>query len=85
MEIRLTTEELASNLTDVLDRVRGGERFVIECDCNEIAVLAPPVPQPGVTGRELADALRNVPRPDDTFAEDLEAIHNAQGVIGTAR
>ncbi len=63
------------DLPDILDRVRqSGERFVIESGGKPIAMLSPVAAKPGVTGRELTDALRDVPRPDDQFADDLEAI-----------
>ena len=79
---KLSTKELAADLSEILERVRGGERFVIECDGAALAVLTSPLVVPAVTGRELAEALRNVPRPDDRFADDLKAIHTAQGLSG---
>jgi antitoxin (DNA-binding transcriptional repressor) of toxin-antitoxin stability system len=85
MDPKLSAQDLADNLSEILDRVRGGERFAIECDGQVVAVLAPPTPHPEVTGRELADALRGIPRPDDAFADDLDEIHATQGLVGRPR
>ena len=78
MERTLTVADLAKSLTAVLDRVRGGERFLIECDGEAIATIAPPSPKPGITGRELAARLGDLMPPGDGFADDLEAIQAAQ-------
>ena len=42
MDATLTVRDLETGLAEVLDRVRGGERFVIERDGEVIATLAPP-------------------------------------------
>lgn len=79
METKIDAEDLADVLPNVLERIRRrGERFVIECDGEPIATLLPMPATVGISGQELADAMRDVPRPDDEFADDLEAIHNAQ-------
>jgi antitoxin (DNA-binding transcriptional repressor) of toxin-antitoxin stability system len=83
METKIDIKQLADGLFDVLNRVHeSGERFVIECEGKPVAALTPVVAKPGISGRDLADALRDVPRPDDQFADDLEAIHNAQPQLG---
>ena len=81
METKISDAELAERLADVLDRVRGGgERFVVERDGETVAILAPPAPTPGITWGEFVALLRDLPRPDDGFADDLEEIQAAQGV-----
>ena len=79
METKIDAEELADILPSVLERVRQrGERFVIECEGEPIARLAPAAGKPGITWHELAEALRDNPWPDEDFAKDLEEIHAAQ-------
>jgi antitoxin (DNA-binding transcriptional repressor) of toxin-antitoxin stability system len=70
----LTVADLATSLTEVLERVRGGERFVIERDGEVIATIAPPEGKPGITWGEFLATYHERPRPDDRFTDDLEAI-----------
>ena len=78
METRITATELAKSLSDVLNRVRyRGEKFVIERNGEPIATLAPAAPV-GITMQELAALLADLPRPDEGFADDLEAIQASQ-------
>lgn len=79
METRISATELAKSLSDILNRVRyRGERFVIERNGELIASLAPAAPVSGITMRELAALLAELPRPDEGFADDLEAIQSSQ-------
>lgn len=78
MERKLTMMELETGLAEVLARVRGGERFVVERDGEAVAVLSPPAPV--FTWGDFVVLLRTAPRPDPDFADDLEAIQAAQGV-----
>ena len=79
METRITATELAKSLSDVLNRVRyRGEKFLIVRNGEPIATLVPAAPAAGVTMRELVALLRELPPPDDRFADDLEAIQSAQ-------
>ena len=83
MEARLTEADLAARLTDVVDRARGGARFVIERNGEAVAILTPPEPEPklGITGRELLARLGDLMPPGDGFADDLEAIQASQGRV----
>ncbi|MGI8550988.1 MAG: type II toxin-antitoxin system Phd/YefM family antitoxin [Dehalococcoidia bacterium] len=81
METTITESELASNLSEILDRVRvHGEQFSIERDGEPIALLGAARPKVGPTLQELVTLLAELPRPDEDFANDLEAIHAAQGI-----
>jgi hypothetical protein len=79
METRLSEHELAAMLRDVLDRVGRGERFVVERNGENLALLSPlssdrPV---GITGKELIARIGNLRMPGDGFAEDIEAARVA--------
>ena len=83
MESRITATELAKRLSDVLSRVYyRGETFVVERNGQRVATMAPPADKPPITFGELVARLRDGPRPDDQFADDLEEIQNSQPKIG---
>ena len=71
---RLTLADLAAGLTEVLERVSHGERFMIERDGEVIATLTPPELNRGITWGEFVATYHERPRPDERFADDLEAI-----------
>jgi prevent-host-death family protein len=79
VESRISATELARRLSDVLSRARyRGERFIVERGGEPVAVLEPPTRVVrSITLRELADRLRTI-RPDDAFADDLEAVQAEQ-------
>jgi prevent-host-death family protein len=80
METRITATELAKSLSDVLNRVRyRGEKFLIVRNGEPVAALVAVAPVSGdITMRELVALLKDLPSPDDRFADDLEAIHSSQ-------
>lgn len=78
MSVTLTERDLKKTLSDVLDRVQRGERFVIEREGEQIAVLSPPDDQPpALTGQELLDRIGGLRMPGDGFADDIEAARAA--------
>ena len=75
----ITDAQLEHGLSDVLNRVRyRGEQFRIERAGEPVAVLAPAGPPARFTVNDFITLLARLPRPDDAFADDLEAIHAAQ-------
>ncbi len=84
MATKITATELAKNLSDILSRARyRRESFVIERNGETVAQLGPAEPEIGVNLRDIREELRKIPRPDQKFADDLEAIHAMQGAIDT--
>jgi antitoxin (DNA-binding transcriptional repressor) of toxin-antitoxin stability system len=70
----ITATQLAKSLSDVLNRIRyRGEEFVVERNGEAIAKLGPVEPA-GIKWKELLERYPDLPRPDDTFADDLERI-----------
>jgi prevent-host-death family protein len=83
MDTKVTTADLAAHLDEYLDRVRErGERITIERDGESVAVLSPATHSRVTTLGELVTLLHALPRPDDRFADDLEAIQAEQQPIG---
>ncbi len=79
MEITITATELARSLSDILSRVRyKGETFIVKRNGEHVATLAPPVPAKRMTWGEFLEFWKTLPRPDDKFADDLEAIRSLQ-------
>ncbi len=75
---RITVEELAHNLSDILTRVqKQRETFTIEHDGMAVATLGPAQP-PAISVDELVALVGNLRMPEG-MADDLEAIHAAQG------
>lgn len=76
METRVTATELARNLSDILNRVRyKGESFIIERNGEDIASIHPQG-QHGITMKQLATAMANIPLLDEDFEKDLEAARS---------
>ena len=82
METKITATELARNLSTILNRVRyRGERFRVERNGEVVAILAPTEERKAITWGEFIKLWEELPRPDDKFADDLEEIHRAQGLL----
>jgi len=77
----LSVGELETSLSEVLDRVRDGECITIERDGETIAAIVPNEPPPDITVGEFLALLRELPRPDPGFADDLAEIQATQGVV----
>jgi antitoxin (DNA-binding transcriptional repressor) of toxin-antitoxin stability system len=77
----LSVTDLAEQLEDFLNRVAAGERAAIERDGEVIAEILPLEKKRGITWGEFIDTYPDRPRPDDRFADDLEAIQAEQPLI----
>ena len=79
LEARISATDLSRSLSDVLSRVRyREEKFVIERNGETIALLSPLGPGPRTTMRQLVELVKDIPRPDDGFADDVEALRASQ-------
>ncbi len=79
MHIKISADDLETNLSVILSRIRErGEQFVIERDGEEVAMLAPMPASTGITLRELVDRVGDLALPGDGFADDLEVIQASQ-------
>ena len=71
----VTATELAKNLSDILSRVKyKGERFEVRRNGEVVALLGPQAAEKVATFGDFLDFMRDGPRPDDQFADDLEAV-----------
>jgi len=82
VETTITAKDLARDLPEVLDRVHDhGERFTVESNGQPIALIMPsPALAPThFTIGDFVALLSTLPQPDESFADDLEAIQATQG------
>ena len=76
---RLSEHELAERLSEVLDRVAGGEQIVVERDGTAIAVLEPPLStKPIKTWGDFLHWLQRESRFDEEFAETVRELRKSQ-------
>lgn len=74
---RLTEAELAEHLSEVLDRVAGGEHIDIERDGEVIATLRPST-KPITTWGDVVHFLTRESPFDEEFASNVRRIRNEQ-------
>jgi antitoxin (DNA-binding transcriptional repressor) of toxin-antitoxin stability system len=80
MTVRITEDELVSDIDSVLARVKNGDEVIVEQDHRAVAVIKTP---PGGPGRKLSECialakayeneLGYTPVPDPGFAIDVRA------------
>jgi len=81
MEPKVSADDLAAPLSDVLDRVtESGERVVVERGSQPASALTPADRSPTITWEEFIALVGDLEMPDDGFADDLEEIQTSQGV-----
>lgn len=83
MSQRITAQDAASQLPELLHRVRDEhETFVIVEDGEEVGQLSPAAACHPTTLRSFFELLRKAERPDEDFARDLEQIQAEQPLLG---
>ncbi len=84
MATKISATDLSRKTSDILNRVRyRGERFIVERNGEDIAAVQPVGAKPGVTLGELISRLKALPRPDEAFADDMEAVLASQPKSGS--
>ena len=82
MQKTITSDYLIAHIAAVLKCVQEeGDEFIVVTDGQPAARLSPAEPL-GVTADELVRRVGDLPMPGHGFADDLEAIHEAQGTVG---
>ena len=85
MKLRISATETARRFSELMNRVRyRGESFVVERGGKPICEILPAQP-PKFSGRELADLLRSLPKPDDGYFALVENLIAKQPRVAGSR
>jgi antitoxin (DNA-binding transcriptional repressor) of toxin-antitoxin stability system len=85
MKIPISATETARRFSDLMNRVRyRGESFVVERSGKPICEILPVHP-PKFNGRELADLLRSLPKPDKEYLALVENLAAEQSTVAESR
>ena len=81
MKSCISATKAARNFSDLLNRVRyGGESFIVERGGKPMCEILPARP-PRFNGRELADLLRSLPKPDEDYFAGIESLLAKQATV----
>ncbi len=76
----MTKAEALANFGQILDRVEAEHQaFIVENGGHPVCRIAPIQPT-GFKGRDFLELLKSLPRPDESFAQDLKQILNEKPV-----
>jgi antitoxin (DNA-binding transcriptional repressor) of toxin-antitoxin stability system len=85
MKIRISATESARKFSELMNRVRyRGESFVVERGGKPICEILPAQPL-RFSGRQLADLLRSLPRPDEEYLALTEKLMVKQSTVAESR
>jgi antitoxin (DNA-binding transcriptional repressor) of toxin-antitoxin stability system len=85
MKIRISATETARRFSELMNRVRyRGESFVVERAGKPVCEILPAQP-PKFSGRELADLLRSLPKPDEEYLALVENLMAKQSTVAASR
>jgi len=81
MKLRISATKTARSFSELMNRVRyRGESFVVERGGKPICEILPAQP-PKFSGRELADLLRSLPKPDEEYLALVERLMANQSTV----
>jgi antitoxin (DNA-binding transcriptional repressor) of toxin-antitoxin stability system len=85
MKLRISATETVRRFSELMNLVRyRGESFVVERGGKPICEILPAQP-PKFSGRELADLLRSLPKPDEEYLALVERLMAKQSTVAESR
>jgi antitoxin (DNA-binding transcriptional repressor) of toxin-antitoxin stability system len=85
MKVRISATETARKFSELMNRVRyRGESFIVERGGKPVCEILPAQP-PKFSGRELADLLRSLPKPDEEYLVLVEKLMAKQSTVAESR
>jgi antitoxin (DNA-binding transcriptional repressor) of toxin-antitoxin stability system len=85
MKSRISATETVRGFSELMNRVRyRGESFVVERGGKSICEILPATP-PKFSGRQLADLLRSLPKPDKEYLALVEDLMAKQSTVAESR
>jgi antitoxin (DNA-binding transcriptional repressor) of toxin-antitoxin stability system len=80
MMTHVSATEAVRTFSDLLNRIRyRGEEFVVERAGEAVCRMTPAAPTNRLTLRDLASFLRDIPKPDASYARDVRRAARSQG------
>ena len=85
MKVRISATETARRLSELMNRVRyRGESFIVERGGKPVCEILPAQPA-RFSGKELADLLRSLPKPDEGYLALAEKLSAKQSTVAESR
>jgi antitoxin (DNA-binding transcriptional repressor) of toxin-antitoxin stability system len=85
MKTRISATQTARRFSELMNRVRyRGESFIVERGGKPVCEILPAQPVK-FTGRELADLLRSLPKPDEEYLTLLDNLIAKQPKVAESR
>jgi antitoxin (DNA-binding transcriptional repressor) of toxin-antitoxin stability system len=85
MKIRISATQTARRFSELMNRVRyRGESFVVERGGKPVCEILPAQPTK-FSGRELAELLRSLPKPDKEYFTLVEDLIAKQSKVAESR
>ena len=79
MTTHVSATEAVRRFSDLLNRIRyRGEEFVVERAGEPVCHMTPAAPAKALTLRELAALLREIPKPDASYASEVRKASRRQ-------
>ena len=76
----VSATEAVRSFSDLLNRIRyRAEEFVVERAGEPVCRMTPAAPAKGLSLRDLASLLREIPKPDADYASDVRRATRHQG------
>jgi antitoxin (DNA-binding transcriptional repressor) of toxin-antitoxin stability system len=85
MKVRISATETARRFSELMNRVRyRGESFIVERGGKPVCEILPVRPT-RFSGRDLADLLRSLPKPDAEYLDLVERLSATQSTVAESR
>lgn len=85
MKLRISATETARRFSELMNRVRyRGESFIVERGGKPVCEILPAQPA-RLSGKELADLLRSLPKPDKGYLALVEKLSAKQSTVVESR
>jgi prevent-host-death family protein len=77
MKSRISIDEATHSFSTLVERVRtGGEEFIVQSNGEDVCHIVPV--RQSFTARQLVETLQRLPRPDDEYLDQVQAIIDQQ-------
>lgn len=74
MKTRISATKASRNFAEILNRVaKKGETFVVERNGRTVCEISP-IRRKTFTAADFAEMIKNAPRPDDQYFDDVEEV-----------